>query len=79
MSVTSNYSGGCDLEDCVTRPDRAKKFVRPHLNGKKLGRVLHVSHPNSSGKQNRMIVVQAAQNKWIKKSWRLGPSGRVPA
>jgi hypothetical protein len=32
------------------RPAEAKKFVRPHLNGKKLGMVAHACHPSDGGK-----------------------------
>jgi hypothetical protein len=33
-------------KDYISRPARAKKFVRPHLNGKKLGVVVCTCHPS---------------------------------
>jgi hypothetical protein len=31
------------------RPAQAKKFTRPHLNGKKLGMVVHTCYPSHHG------------------------------
>jgi hypothetical protein len=39
-----------DWEDPNSRLVQAKIFMRPHLNGKKLGVVAHICHPRASGK-----------------------------
>jgi hypothetical protein len=42
--------GGWDWKDHGSRPALAKKYVRPHFNGKKLGMVVHAYAPSNSEK-----------------------------
>jgi hypothetical protein len=37
-------------KNMALRQPQGKKFVRPHLNGKKLGTVAHTCHPNEGRK-----------------------------
>jgi hypothetical protein len=52
VSVIPGYMGGWALEDCGSRPAQAKKFIGPHLNGKKMDVVAPTCHP-TDGKKHK--------------------------
>jgi hypothetical protein len=52
MYLSSQLLGRLRLGRSQFRPAQAKMFVRPHLNGKKLGMVVLACHPSYGKKHN---------------------------
>jgi hypothetical protein len=62
MPAIPSYLRGWDQEDGCFRPIPGKKFVRPHINGKTLGVVVHTWHPNYG--KNHKIWESCSRPAW---------------